>query len=1558
MPESLQTADDLAFLAPAGRQLLREWNDTRTDYGAPVCLHQLIEAQVDRAPEAVAVVCEGSSLTYAELDRRASRLAHRLLRLGMQPDSPVGICAERSLELMVGLLAILKAGGAYVPLDPEYPRDRLAYMVDDALAGLAAPLLLTQGRLLPALPATGARIVLLDETVEEPETRPRLRVDPDQIAYLIYTSGSTGRPKGVMNSHRGIFNRLLWMQETYRLDASDVVLQKTPASFDVSVWEFFWPLLTGARLVMARPGGHRDPAYLARVIQEEGVTTAHFVPSMLSLFLEAPEAGRCASLRRVVCSGEALSHELQQRFFSRLPCELHNLYGPTEAAVDVTYWACRRDGGPPVVPIGWPVANTRIHLLDADLRPAPAGDPGELHIGGIQLARGYWRRPELTAERFVPDPGAAEPGGRLYKTGDLARHRPDGSVEYLGRIDHQVKIRGVRIELGEIEATLEACPGVRDAVVVVKEAGPGDKRLVACFVAAAEAPSVAALRAHLRARLPEAMVPSYFAALPELPLTPNGKVDRKALTLRELPREEAAPAPAAAPRDPAEELLAGIWREVLGGVEAGVTDDFFDLGGHSLLLGQVLVRVRAVFGVDLPQRVAFEARTLGALARRIEEARRGPAELPPRPPLVRISRAEPPPLSFAQQRLWFLDRLQPGSPVYNLPVGWRLLGRLDPEALERALDEVFRRHEALRTTFAEGPDGEPRQIVAPFHPPGLPRVDLTALPAGVARKEAERQAARAARRPFDLARGPVARALLLRPGDAEHHLLFVCHHVAFDGWSVVVLQRELGALYGAFAAGRPSPLPEPEVQYADFAVWQRRWLSGEVVAAQLAYWRQRLAGAPALLELPADRPRPPAQSFRGASRALPFPPALAAGLRGLARDEGSTLFMTSLAVFSALLCRLTGQTDLVVGSPVAGRTEGGIEGLLGFFVNALALRADLTGDPSFRALLGRVRESALAAYAHQDLPFERLVEELHPERDLSRSPVFQVVLALDPARGGELTPGLRCEMLRVDTATAKFDLTLFLQEEAGGLKLVLEHATDLFDPATVARLGRAFCRLLSGLLETGTAARVSALPLLGETERWQILGEWHEPRWWAPTGAVVHELVAAQIARAPEAVALVYGRERITYRELGERAGRLSRRLAALGVGPETRVGVYLSRAPVLVTTLLGILGAGGAYVPLDPGYPRERLGFMLEDAGAPVIVTERALVPRLPASSARVVVIDEDLEGMAEAEPRRALPGNLAYLIYTSGSTGRPKAVAIEHHSTVDLIRWAQGTYDREELTGAVLAATSISFDVSVAELFFTLSSGGRLILADNVLQLPELPAAGEVHLVCAVPSAIAAMADARALPPGVKTVNLGGEPVKSALAEALHAGGVERVRNLYGPSEDTTYSTYEVIARGSRREPTIGRPVAGGWARLLDRELRPVPVGVLGEIYLGGAGLARGYLGRPELTADRYVPDPLASSPGERLYRTSDLGRYLPDGRLEYLGRLDHQVKVRGYRIELGEIEAALLAHPRVREAVVVALGESADDRFLAAYFVAAAPPPTAGELRDHLRARLIEP
>ncbi len=1006
---------DLPLLSAAEAQQLREVNDTAVRFAAGArCLHELIAEQAAHTPDAIAVVAEEGALSYRELAERSARLARQLAHLGVGPEVRVGICLERSLDLMVGLLAVLRAGGAYVPFDPSYPRERLAYMLADS----GVRVLLAQPATLSALPdleAAGVHAVLLENlngldggldgapaAAADPSTVGAPAVHPGSLAYVIYTSGSTGRPKGVMNTHEGIVNRLLWMQAQYGLGPGDRVLQKTPISFDVSVWELFWPLTTGACLVMARPGGHQDGAYLVRTIVEQEITTLHFVPSMLAVFLETPGlempgVERSAGLRRVMTSGEALSPALAERYFSRLRAPLHNLYGPTEAAVDVTFWPCDPADRRGLVPIGRPVANTAIHLLDRELHPVPLGVAGELYIGGVQVARGYHGRPELTAERFVPDPWGH--GSRLYATGDLARRLSGGEVDYLGRLDHQVKIRGFRIELGEIEAVLGRHPEVGEAVVVAEPGRPGESaRLVAYVVPDAErAPEIralagrdrtvgeeagsrqeierwlAGLRRRLREELPEHMVPAAFVVLGALPLTPSGKVDRRSLPAAERgTRDEQAFVP---PRSPTEEILAAIWNEVLGIERCGVEDDFFALGGHSLLANQVVSRIRGLLGIELALHAFFAQPTVAALAERVEAARRSGAAsaTPALPPLVAGESRGNEPLSFAQQRLWFLNQLDPESAAYHVAVALRLTGALSPPALAAALAFMVERHEMLRTTFALRPDG-PVQVVA--LPAGwrLPVVDLSRLGEGEREAEMHRLAQAEANRPFDLARGPLLRTLLVRLGEQEHAFSLVLHHIVSDGWSMGILWQETMALYSTAVAGRPPRLPPLQIQYRDFAAWQRRWLTGETLERELDFWRRQLAGAPALLELPTDRARPPVQRFHG--RRLPF--ALTAvqtqGLKQLGRQHGATLFMALLAAFDALLHRYSRQNDLVVGFPIAGRRLE-TEGLIGLFLNTLALRVQVEGG-GWLALLRRVRDVALDAFAHQDLPFEKMIAEL------------------------------------------------------------------------------------------------------------------------------------------------------------------------------------------------------------------------------------------------------------------------------------------------------------------------------------------------------------------------------------------------------------------------------------------------------------------------------------------------------------------------------------------------------------------------------------------------------
>jgi amino acid adenylation domain-containing protein len=1074
------------------RLVLEEWNRTAADYPRDVCLHELFDRQAARKPRSPALLCEGAELSYAELQARANRLAHRLRAAGVVPDSLVGLCLERSVEMVVGLLGVLKAGGAYVPLDPEYPDDRLAFMVSDS----DPPVLLTQRRFAGRFAGTGRRVICLDEPDHDPagvsDKNPEGIARPDNLAYMIYTSGSTGTPKGAMNTHQAIVNRLLWMQEAYGLDPGDRVLQKTPFSFDVSVWEFFWPLITGAALVMARPGGHRDPAYLSRIIAERGITTIHFVPSMLEAFVAAADVARCRRLYRVICSGEALSFDLQERFFARFEgVELHNLYGPTEAAVDVSYWACRPGEGARGVPIGRPIANLRLYVLDARLEPAPVGVTGELYIGGVGLGRGYWRRPALTADRFVPDPFSVEPGGRLYRTGDLARWRADGQIEYLGRIDNQVKIRGFRIELGEIEAAMVAQPGVAQATVVARDDGPGGRSLVAYVVPAPGARlDAAGLRAALGQRLPEYMVPSAFVALAAMPLSPNGKLDRKALPAPTLDGDptldggdEVTP-----PRGPIEEALAEAWADLLGGGPVGVHDNFFDRGGHSLMALQLLARARQLFEVEVPLKEFIEQPTLARLAALVEQGLAADRGGPQAPPIGRTERSGPLPATFAQQRLWFLDRLAPGSPAYNIPTAVRLDGRLDVDALRRALDEIIRRHEILRTTFADD-GGIPRQVIADAIEWPLPVVDLSEVPEDSRRDRAIEVVLAEAARPFDLARGPLVRAGLIRLADDRHIVQVTMHHIISDGWSLGVLIREVSALYDAFRRGEPSPLPEPALQYADFAAWQRDWLHGEVLEQQLDYWTGQLAGL-SPLELPTDRPRPAVPTGRGGERNALVPRVLLDAVRGLGREEGATLYMTLLAAFQVLLHRHSGQADIAIGSPVAGRSRAELEGLIGFFVNTLVLRADLRGDPGFRELLRRTRRTAIDAYAHQDLPFERLVTALHPERDSGRAPLFQVMFALQntplPAMR---SPEMALTPLEAPSGTSKFDLTLYATESPAGLRLTMEYSSDLFEPATVDRM-LAHYRVLLEAIVAQPDRPVGSLPMLTEEERRQVLGGW------------------------------------------------------------------------------------------------------------------------------------------------------------------------------------------------------------------------------------------------------------------------------------------------------------------------------------------------------------------------------------------------------------------------------------------------------------------------------------
>ncbi len=1568
---SLPVAELPILLLGERQQMLVEWNDTRVPL-FPACLHELIEAQADRSPDSVAVVAGDESLTYRELDLRANRVGHHLRTLGAGPDVLVGLCAERSPEMVIGMLGILKAGGAYVPIDPDYPQERLAFLLADS--GVRA--VLTQRHLADRIPAGEVCLVLLDSeerTVGAGGERPRGGALPESLAYVIYTSGSTGRPKGVLVPHAGAVNRLLWAQDAYPVTVADRVLHKASFSFDFSVWECFGPLIAGARLVLARPGEQRDPSQLVRTIRQQEITLVHFIPSMLQVFVAEEGVEACTSLRYVFSGGEALPAELAERCRERVPAVLRNQYGPTEISIDTTDWICRpEDSRRGFVPLGLPLANTALYILDQTLSPMPPGVAGELCVGGAGVTRGYWQRPDLTAEKFVPDPFSGQRGARLYRTGDRALRLLDGNVKFLGRMDHQVKIRGFRIELGEIEATLASHPAVRECVLLVREDTPGSRLLVAYVVLERQAEIQdpgSDLRRFVGERLPEHMVPSAIVALDAFPLSPNGKLDRRALpapqstrTSRSRRRRAARPVEQSytAPSNPVEELLAGIWGEVLGIERVGIHESFFALGGHSLLATQVVSRIRSVLGAELPLRQLFESPTIASLARIVQSS----GSTVQAPPILPVPRDHDLPLSFAQQRLWLVDQIEPGNLAYNMPLALRLTGGIAPGLLKGIFSEIVRRHEALRTTFASR-DGWPVQVIAPPGPVELPVLDLSQLPESEREARARDLALVEAQRPFDLRRGPLLRLLLVRLAGTDHLLLLTLHHIVSDGWSAGVMLREIAALHEAFSQGRPSPLAGLPVQYADFAVWQRSWLQGEVLDAQLAGWKRQLAGAPAVLELPLDRPRPAIQSYRGARRPVLLSSPLSEAVGRLCRQQGVTPFMALLAAWAVLLGRHAGEDDVLVGAPIAGRNRREIEDLIGFFINTLVLRLDLSGAPSLAELLGRVRRTALDAFAGQDLPFERLVEDLAPERSLAYAPLFQVMFVLQNMPLGELAvPGLAISPLNVDAGLAKFDLSLNLFEGPEGVVGTLTYAVDLFDESTVERLIAGFQTLLAGMAAMAAAdpaAPLHDLEVLPEAERRQLLAVWSAEE----TGASdlsLYELFERQAERTPDAVAVIYEEEIWTYRDLLRRSREIAGLLREQGVGPEARVAILDRRSPERLARVLGVLACGAAFVAIDREQPRARRAEILADV-APVWVFPPQ--PPLPEEGegeveAGVTVLPE--VGALGSHVPCSCPGP-AYVVYTSGSTGRPKGIFGHHRGAATYLEWIVRNYGLAE-SDVALQLAPLTFDASLRDTLAPLAAGGRIVIVpddvarDPAALLERMAAHGVTCLPSIVPSLLRllveeALASGRKIP-SLRLLLASGEKLHGADAAAVRRAFGPRVSlvNQYGPSETTmTFTWYAATADDEARPALpVGRPAASSRVYLLDRMLRPVPLGAAGEICCGGPGLTYGYLGQPDRTAEAFIPDPF-SAVGERLYRTGDRGRYRPDGVLELLGRIDFQVKIRGQRVEPGEVEAVLRSHPAVRQAVVEARGK--EEPRLAAWLVAQGV--SANDLRAFLAERL---
>ncbi|MEF7613140.1 amino acid adenylation domain-containing protein [Aquincola sp. MAHUQ-54] len=1563
------------------RRSIAAWN--ATERALPdTDVFGLFLQQVQARPDALAVTAGGRTWDYAALARRVATIAARLDAEGLRRGDIAGIALPRGADLPAALLACLSRGVAYVPLDPQQPPARLAGLLD--AAGAACVLVSAPEASLAS--ALGFRLIDLSRQDDaaspaEENTAPAAPAQPpDTLAYLIFTSGTTGQPKGVPITQRSLLNLLCAMAEVPGIAAGDTLVAVTTISFDIAALELLLPLAAGARVVIADRDTAADGAALGRLLDAEEATHLQATPAGWRLLLEAGWAGRPGLT--MLCGGEALDAALAQRLLAT-GGTLWNVYGPTET----TIWSAALRLSPALlaggtVPIGGAIANTTLDVLDDAGRPLPPGLAGELAIGGLGLSPGYWRQPALTRERFVPAvANGTSPGPLLYRTGDRVRRRADGLFDFLGRTDHQIKLRGFRIEPGEIEAALCAHPQVAQALVLLHGPAQGEPLLTAYVVArtatdpAAPHVDAATLRAHLAPRLPGYMLPAAWVLLPAFPLSANGKIDRKAL-----PAPDAGPAAPAVvavrrPEGLTERRLAEVWAALLGRPVHDRDADFFALGGHSLLAARLMARLPDAFGCHLPLRALFERPTLAGLAGRIDAAIAADAgPLAGTAPVQTTAAASQPtvitplpadaapPLSPAQQRLWVMAQLEPGNPFYNIAAAVHLPGPLPRSVLDARLAALAQRHDNLRSRFP-AQDGQARLVIEP-------RVDVhVELLAPAPGQTVDELIAAEARRPFDLASAPLWRVAAVRDevdGTEGHRVLVVMHHILGDAWSLGLLVQAL-----ADDAGTVAPLPPPlPLQYADFAAWQR----AQDHADALGWWRTHLAGAPALLDLPTDFARPARQRLDGASLRFEIDPATRDALQALARAEGATLYMLLLAAFKLLLSRYAGSTDVVVGTPVGHRPDPRLDEVIGLFANTLALRTRLDGCTHFGELIARVRQTVLDGFAHQQVPFEQVVEALDVPRHWRHAPVFQAMLLWQPAAPAG-TPRRPWTPQPVDLGVTRFDLTLALADQAdgaAGLAGRLEYRTDLFLPGSMAAMAEAFGELLRQIARAPRQP-LATLPMLPRRQRLQI------EAWNAATarphnrGATLPALVLAQAVRTPDAPALTCGDQTLSYRELVARSTTMAARLRALGAGPEQRVGVCLPRRTELVVSLLAVLQAGAAYVPLDPSYPAERIAFIAADAQLRVLLAPAghgiagldAGVAVLDPSAFSTVAADAAPLAYASAGPR---PDHLAYLIYTSGSTGRPKGVAIEHRQAVAMVHWALATFSPAQLAG-VLAATSVCFDLSVYELFVPLAGGGCVILADDVLALPTLPAAARVTLINTVPTACAELLRLGTLPAGIHTVNLAGEPIPPALVGALYAQpGVEGVYNLYGPSEDTTYSTGMRLPREITGPVTpIGAPIANSQAWVLDDTMQPVPIGMPGELYLGGEGVARGYWQRPALTAERFVPDPFtaAAAPPRTatLYRTGDRVRQRPDGVLDYLGRIDQQVKIRGFRIELGEVEAALCAHPGVRQAVATAHRDARGHQRLVAYVVAAdgaSPSDRAalpGVLRRQLRERLPE-
>ncbi|MGE0474781.1 MAG: amino acid adenylation domain-containing protein, partial [Nitrospirales bacterium] len=1559
------------FQSHEQHRLLVEWSPTPAQHHSASSIHELIERQVELSPDTIALVSDDTEVTYNELNKRANQIAHCLQSAGIKPDRPVAICIGRSIEMVAAIIAVLKAQCAYVPLDPHSPKTRL----NDILQDLGPSLILTTREFTGFFQEGHATLLVLDDPQEgisrQPDTNLPSATGPRNLAYMIYTSGSTGKPKGVQIEHQALVAFALSFRQECELKIGDRVLQFASLAFDASVEEIFPFLISGGTVVLPQDMPLESPDRFLSMCGKLNITVLDLPTAYwheIALYLENHLPQPYPSLRLVIIGGEEASPRAVQVWQKNASSSIRllNTYGPTEATVSATVWDLTKSrlddeaAQPNNIPIGRSFPHGQTYLLDRFLQPVPIGIPGELYLGGQSLARGYHHRCAETANLFIPNPFGTDEGSRLFRTGDVCRYLPNGVLEYLGRTDRQVKIRGFRVELREIETIMQEHHGVYEALVILNSHAQSGPRFIGYYIPVRQ-PGLPAreLRTFLKSRLPDYMIPTTFLAMDSWPHNSSGKIDRSKLPAIEAPLLD-SDEEYLAPRSPMEQAIADWFCEILGLTRVSLRDHFFELGGHSLLAVQFVSRLREMFRCDIPLRLLFEHPTVADLAEAIQALLEGGTNKDNIPPIMPVSKDGPLPLSPSQERIYFLHKLAPQSAAYNIPVAIRLRGQLDHRALEESLNHLLRKHESLRTCFREE-SGRLSQVITDLSCVGLTDIDLRHIPNDHRLERVREKADEAARLPFDLTAAPLMRATLLHVDVDDYVLIMTVHHIVSDQWSFAILGKELGQCYNAFSQGKTIPTEPLPFQYADFACWQRQWLTGEKLEKQYSYWTKQLSNLP-ILELPTDRPRLPDQTFTGTYISLDLTKPLLNRLQKISATEHATLYMLCLAAFKVLLHRYTGQTDIVIGSPVANRHWPSVEAIVGTFVNTLVLRTDVSGDPTFRELLQRVRHVALEGYTHQDLPFEKLVQDLAPSRTMNRMPLVQVLFNFGNAPFERVKfKGVSLSPFEIDRKASQFDLSVSVDTMFSG-KVFLEFNTDLFDYDHMAIMLGHYRELLKSVVASPDAP-ISSLNMLTPAEKQQILVEWNITDSPFPRNLTALDLIEIQGTRTPESLAVLSQHAGLTYRELNDKAHALARSFIQLGVTSEVPVGVAMDRSPDLSVVLLAIMKAGACYLPLDPLGPPERLAYMLQNSQAPILVTQSQFVKNFPDYRGTVFCLDRDSKhnidenGHIDTPPQRVGPSSLAYVIYTSGSTGQPKGVEIEHRSLVNFLH-SMSRKLAVTHTDVFLAVTPVTFDIAALELFLPLSIGARVILVSgedtrDAQRLMERIRTSNATVMQATPATWSMLLKAGWS--GNKNLKIlcGGEALSRELAEALLARSKE-VWNLYGPTETTIWSTAQKVRSGNG-PVSIGRPLDNTRTLILDKHLQLTPIGIPGDLYIGGEGVARGYLGRPDLTTERFQPNAFGW-PDERLYKTGDIARWRPDGCLDYLGRQDYQVKLRGVRIELQEIESQLNQIPGVSQSVVLVTDTTQLDKKLIAYLVSSTEPiVNIEDVRNYLKGRL---